>query len=116
MATYSKVKLSGSTDGKGIKVAVTSIGSGTTIHTAQSGSLLDLITLFAINNDTTNRILTLGWGGTSSPDDLIITGLIPKAGLTIVVADLPLTNSLVVKAAADVANQIILFGYVNRIS
>ncbi len=116
MSTYSKLKLSGSTDGKGVKVAATAIGSGTTIHTAQSGSSLDLITLFAINSDTATRTLVLGWGGTTDPDDLITQGIPTKSGLSLLVADLPLTNSLVVKASADVANKVIIFGYVNRIT
>ncbi len=115
MATYSKTKLSGSTDGKAIKVVATAIGSGTTIHTAQA-SLLDLITLFAMNGDTAARTLTVGWGGTTDPDDLITLTLASKSGLVLVAADLPLTNSLVVKAAADVANKVVLFGYVNKVS
>ncbi len=117
MSTFSKVVLSGSTDGRGVKVAATAIGSGTTIHTAQaSATNPDLVTLFAENNDTVARILTLGWGGTTDPDDLIVLTLVPKAGLVLLVADLPLRNSLVVKAAADAADKVILFGYVNRIS
>ncbi len=119
MPTFSKQKLSGSTDGKGIKVAATSIGSGDTIHTAQAtttGGLGDNITIFAQNNDTVTRILTLGWGGTTDPDDLIIQSIASKSGLALIVADLFLWNSLVVKAAADATNKVIIFGYVNKIS
>ena len=117
MATYGKEVLSGSTHGRGIKVVATSIGSGTTIHTAQASTTTeDLITLFAHNDDTEPRTLTLGWGGTSDPDDLIILEIAPQAGLTLVVADLPLRNSLAVLAAADSANKIVIFGSVNRIS
>ncbi len=117
MSTYSKVFLSGSTDGRGIKVAATSIGSGTTIHTATSDATLpDLITLFATNSDTVNRILTIGWGGTTSPDDLIVQTLAAQTGLSLIVADLALRNSLVIKASGDSANKLIVWGYVNRIS
>lgn len=117
MATFSKEVLSGSTHGRGIKVAATSIGTGTTIHTAQSSTTTeDLITLYAYNDDTVARALTLGWGGTTDPDDLIILEIPTQAGLTLVVADLPLRNSLVVKAAADAADVIVLYGSVNRIS
>lgn len=114
MATYSKLKLSGSTDGKGIDVAATSIGSGTTIHTAHATSL-DLITLFAYNDDTADGLLTIGWGGTSDPD-LFKQTIRAQAGMVLIVADLPLTNSLVVKAAAAAANVVQIYGYVNRIT
>jgi hypothetical protein len=117
MSAYSKIVLSGSTDGRGIKVAATSIGSGTTIHAATSDATLpDNITLFAYNSDTAVRILTLGWGGSTSPDDLIVQTIPVQAGLTLVVADLILRNSLVVKAAADAANVVVIWGYANRIS
>lgn len=116
MSTYAKQKLSGSTDGKGIKVTATAIGSGDTIHTAQSGSALDLITLFAVNNDTAAIVLTVGWGGTTSVDNEIIQTIPSKSGLVLVAADLPLTNSLVVKAAAGTANKVVIYGYVTRVT
>ncbi len=119
MPTFSKQKLSGSTDGKGILVAATSIGSGTTIHTAQAtttGGLGDNITLFAQNNDTVTRILTIGWGGTTDPDDLIIESISSKSGLALIIADGFLWNSLVIKAAADSASKVVIHGYVNKIS
>lgn len=117
MSTFSKIPLSGSTDGRGIKVAATAIGSGTTIHTATSDATLpDNITIFAFNSDTVERVLTLGWGGTTDPDDLIKVTLPSQSGLALVAADLILRNSLVVKAAAEAANVVVLFGYVNRIS
>lgn len=116
MATYSKVKLSGTTDGKGVKVAATSIASGTTIHTAQSGSALDLITLFVSNPNAVDYVLTIGWGGTTSVDNEIIQTVKGKSGLALVIADLPLTNSLVVKASADSADKLVIYGYVNRIT
>ena len=118
MATMSKLSLSGSTNGRGIKVTTASPidGSDTTIHTAVSGTTdTDLITLFAYNDDSVNRDLHIGWGGTTDPDDLIIQTIPPKVGLTLIVADLPLRNSLVVVASASAANVIVVYGYVNRI-
>ena len=38
MATFTKQKLSGSTDGKGIKITSNTGGSGTTVHTAVTGT------------------------------------------------------------------------------
>jgi len=117
MATISKRTLSGSTNGRGIKVAATVIGTGTTIHDAVAGATdTDLITLFAYNDDTVLRTLTLGWGGTTDPDDLIIFNVPAQSGLSLVVADLPLRNTLAVKAAGDTANVLVIFGYVNRIT
>lgn len=116
MATYSKLKLSGSTDGKGIKVAATAIGTGTTIHTAHA-TALDLPTLYCVNTSTASVKLTLGWGGTTSPDDLIEVSIPAESGLVLVAAgDVPLTNSLIVKAAAGTADVLIIFGSVNRIT
>lgn len=117
MSTYSRLPLSGSTDGKGVKVVATSIGSGTTIHTATSDATLpDNITIFVTNSDTVSRILTLGWGGTTSPDDLIVVTIPSKSGLTLVTTNQVLRNSLIVKAACDAANVLVIFGHVNRIS
>lgn len=119
MATMSKRTLSGSTNGRGIKVTTASPidGSDTTIHTAVSGTTdTDLVTLFAYNDDTVSRDLHLGWGGTTDPDDLIIVSIPAKVGLTLVTADLPLRNSLVVVASASATNVIVVYGYVNRVT
>ena len=118
MATISKLTLSGSTNGRGIKVTTASPidGTDTTIHTAVAGtSDTDLITLFAYNASTASRVLHLGWGGTTDPDDLIIQTIPAQSGLTLVVADLPLRNGLVVVASASAVNVITVHGYVNRI-
>lgn len=118
MATISKLTLSGSTNGRGIKVTTASPidGTDTTIHTSVTGtSDTDLITLFAYNSDSVDRDLHLGWGGTTLPDDGIIVTIPTKTGLVLVTADLPLRNSLVVVASASAANVITVHGYVNRI-
>ena len=119
MSTYSKLALSGSTHGKSILVAATAIGSGTTIHTASSTTtdgLGDFITLYAANGHTATLTLVIGWGGTTDPDDLITQDIPPKAGLVLVVADLLLRNSLVVKASAGTGSKIAIHGYANRIA
>lgn len=117
MATATKIKLSGSTDGKGIKVTTASPldGSDTTIHTAGAGTTdYDLVTLFAFNGDTQSRDLYIGWGGTTDPDNLILQSIPARAGLLLLVADLPLQNGGVIIASASVANKIVVYGYVNR--
>lgn len=114
MATYTKLKLSGSTDGKGIKVTQTAT-AGDTIHTAHV-SALDEIWLYAVNTGVSDVELTIEWGEATAPDGNIVVTIGSKAGLYLVVPGLLLTNSLIVKAFADTANTIILHGYVNRIS
>lgn len=117
--TISKIELSGSTDGRPIKVTGTATGSSVTIHTAQSGTTADNydeIWLWANNTSGTNVILTLEWGGTTSPDDLIEVDVAAHAGVVLVAPGLILQNSLVVKAFAATANVINITGFVNRIT
>lgn len=114
MATYSRVKLSGSTDGRMIKVAATST-PGTTLHTAHA-TAQDEVHLWAVNSDTSERKLTIEFGGTSSPDDLIEITLPPESGLIPICPGLTLTNSLVVKAFAASANVVMCGGFINRIT
>ncbi len=116
MATYSKQLLSGGTNGKNVKVVATAT-AGTTIHTAVSGtSDMDEIWLYACNTDSTDRKLTLEFGGTTSPDDLVEVTIGAEAGWVLVCPGLLLQNDLVVKAFAAAANVVVINGYVNRIT
>lgn len=116
MATYSKIKLSGSTNGRPIKVTQTAT-AGDTIHTAVTGtSDYDEIWLYAMNSDTSDRKLTIEWGGTTAPDDLIEVTIPAENGLVLVAPGLLLQNALVVKAFAAAANVITIHGFVNRIT
>ncbi len=114
MATYSRVKLSGSTDGRMIKVAATST-PGTTLHTAHA-TAQDEVHLWAVNSDTSERKLTIEFGGTSSPDDTIEITIPPESGLIPVCPGLTLTNSLVVKAFCGTTNVVMVGGFINRIT
>jgi hypothetical protein len=116
MATYSKVLLSGSTQGKQIKVAQTAT-AGTTIHTACAGtSNLDEIWLWAVNSSPSAVKLTIEWGQADAPDGNIEVTITGEAGYCLVVPGLLLQNELVVKAFADTANVILINGFVNRIT
>jgi hypothetical protein len=118
VATYTKEALSGSSHGRGILVVATS-SPGTTIHTGPAGTTSaneDVVTLFAYNSDTVSRTLTVQWGGTTSPDDDIKLAVPSQAGLTLVVSDLIVRNSNVVKAYCDAASKVTIHGYANRIS
>ena len=115
MATFTKLKLSGSTDGKAIKVVQTAT-AGTTIHTAHA-TALDEIWLYSHNSSATAVKLTLEWGEATAPDGNIEINIGAEGtGLVLVSPGLLLTNSLIVKAFASAANVITLTGYVNRIA
>ncbi len=113
MATISKQLLSGSTQGKGVKVTQTAT-AGDTIHTAVSGTTdIDECFVFCTNTDTSAILLTLEWGGVTAPDNHIQATI--AAGQTQLVATgLPLQNGLIIKAFAGTANKLIIYGYVNR--
>ena len=117
MATFTKTLLSGSTNGKAIKVVATAT-AGTTIHTAVSGSSsLDEVWLYAHNSSATSVKLTLEWGEATAPDGNIEINIGAEGtGLVLVSPGILLQNSLVIKAFAATANVITLTGYVNRIS
>lgn len=115
MADYSKLKLSGSTNGRLIKVVATAT-PGTTIHTAVAGTVdYDEIYLFANNTSSSNVKLTIEWGGVASPDDSVELMIQAESGLVLVIPGLVLQNSLVVKAFAGTTNVINVSGFVNRI-
>lgn len=119
MATFQKQILSGSTDGRAIKVVATAT-AGTTIHTGSTNTThLDEVWLYAQNTDTTSRKLTVEWGGTTSPDDQIEVTVPAESGLILIIPGLLLrgnATALVIRAFAATANVITIHGYVNRIS
>ena len=119
MATFSKIALSGSTDGRVIKVAQTAT-AGTTLHTGSAtATTFDEIWLYAVNSDTTARKLTIEFGGVSSPDDLIEFTVPAESGLYLISAGLVIKGNatpLVVRAFCATANVVMIAGYVNRIT
>jgi len=121
MATFSKITLSSSTDGRPIKVSATAIGtSPTLIHTGSTtATTYDEVWIYAQNNHTADVALRLGFGNTTDPDDIIEFTVKTKAGLYLIVPGLVLkgnATALTVKAAAGTTNVISLSGYVNRIT
>lgn len=120
MAAFTKLLLSGSTGGGGIKVAATAT-PGTTIHTTEtSDTILDEVWLYAHNPSAALVVLTIEWGGIAVPEDQIKLTIPAQAGLTLVVPGLLLTgNGLAgrtIQAFAGTTNTIVMTGYVNRIS
>jgi len=119
MATYTKVLLSGSNQGQPILVAATS-SPGTTIHsTGTSSTIIDNVTLYAHNTDTTARKLTVEFGGTGTANTIEVT--VPaESGLMLVVPQLPLTGTgsaaKTVAAFCATTNVVAISGMVDRIS
>lgn len=120
MATFSKVLLSGSTQGRGI--LVTGIMTpGTTVHaTGTSSSIQDEVWLYAVNSDTADRKLTVEFGGTTVPNDQIEFTVKAENGLYLIVPGLVITGTgsaaNTIRAYANGSGLISIFGYVNRIT
>jgi hypothetical protein len=115
MAIFSKLPLSGSTNGRQILVAATAT-AGTLIHTAVSGtSSLDEIWLYAVNTSTSSVKLTVEYGGVTAPNDHIELTITGESGLVLLCPGLVLNNGLVVRAFAATTNVLAISGYVNRI-
>ena len=92
--------------------------AGTLIHTAVAGTTantFDEIWLWAVNSDTTARKLTIEFGGTTAPDDLIEVTIPPESGLFQIVPGLVLQNGAVVRAFAATANVVMIHGFANEI-
>lgn len=115
--TYTKTVLSGSTHGKGIKIAATAT-PGTLIHTAIASTTdMDEVWLWCSNLDSSARTITVEWGGTTDPDDLTqkTASVAANSSMLLLIPGLILRNALVVRAFGSVADVLIVAGYVNRI-
>ena len=113
-----KRKLSGSTDGKAIKITQVAT-AGDTIHTAVAGTTagtFDEIWLWAFNSDSSTRTLTVEFGGATVPDQNIVVSLAAQSGLIPIVPGLILQNAMTVKAFASVADVVTVTGFVNTIT
>jgi hypothetical protein len=121
MATFTKQKLSGSTNGRGIAVAATAT-VGTTIHaTTTSATTIDELWLYAANIHSSAVTVTIELGGVTVTSDLIQQSIAATpSGLVLICAGLILTGTgsaaLTVSAFAGTANKIEIFGFVNRIT
>lgn len=119
MATFTKIPLSGSTDGRGIHID-DSATPGKTVHTGSATvTTIDEVWLYAMNYDTTDRKLTIEWGGATAGGDIIEQTISAESGLILVVPGLILKGNatpLVIAAFAATTSAINIFGYVNRIT
>jgi hypothetical protein len=72
--------------------------------------------MYAYNSSASAVNLTIQWGGTTSVDDDIKLSIPSLSGLTLVLPDLVLRNSLVVKAYAGTADVVTIHGFANRVT
>lgn len=117
MPSYSRVLLSGSTNGREIPVAATAT-PGTLVHTAVAGAAaFDEVYLWASNVTSAAATLTLEWGGVTDPGDHMVKQLsIPANSPPIpIITGQVLNNGLNVRAFSGTAGAINVSGYVNRI-
>lgn len=119
MATVKKRKLSGSTDGIPIKLTDTATSGASLIHTSVAGTTdgtYDEIWIWAYNGHTVDVVLTVEFGGSTVPDQNIITTIPAKSGLVPILPGLILQNGKTVESFASVANVVTLVGFVNTIT
>jgi hypothetical protein len=120
MATFSKAILSGSTNGRAVLVDTTSSNT-CVVHTGSTNtSVTHEVWLYAQNTDTSDRKLTIEFGGVTSPNDLIEQTVAAESGLVLVVPGLLLTGNSTtaprITAFAASANVVTLHGFVNVIA
>ncbi len=119
MATFTKNKLSGSTDGLAVAISGTNSGAANTVHTAVAGTtagVFDEIWIYANNISATAVKLTVEWGTATAAAGNIELTVAGESGLVLVIPGLILQNAKVVKAFAATADVILLTGYVNSIT
>lgn len=116
MATYSRVKFGSSTDGQGIKVVATGT-VGTALHVSHA-TAQDEVWMWAWNSRTSSQLLTIEIDGTTDPDNIFeVTLDATTEGIQpVILGTMTLTGSSTLKAFAANANEVIIFGYVNRIT
>lgn len=117
MASYNKLILSNSTDGKPIAVAATAT-PGTLIHTGPTiTTTLHEIWLYAMNTHTAAIKLTVEWGDATTANNIEYT--VPaENGLYLIAPGLLLkgnVTALTVKAFAPTAG-VSIHGYINQIA
>jgi len=122
MATFTKLAFqpAGTTgDGLGILVAATAT-AGTAIHTASAtATTIDEVWLYAYNHHSASVLLTIEYGGVTSPKDVVTGSIAAASGLVLMVPGLVVQGNAtpkIIRAFAATANKISIFGYVNRVT
>jgi hypothetical protein len=74
----------------------------------------DEVWLRVVNTSGAAAKLTIEWGGTTAPDDLIEITIPAESGFTEVIPGHVLQNAKEVRAFAASADVLVVHGYVNR--
>lgn len=117
MATFTKVILSGSTNGRGISVSATA-GQVLLHTTASSTNVIDEIVLYAKHNYSQAVTVFLEWGNTAV-NETIKHDVDPLNGVEPMIPGLVIRGAvtpLVVGAYVSASNSVTIYGYVNRIT
>lgn len=118
MGTFSKILLSGSTDGAGVVVTGLTPSTGTVVHTGVTvdGTSIDEVWAYAYNTVTTAIELAFAVGPTTATGSRFVHTITAAdlAGLQLILPGLPVKNSVNVKAYATAVGNCVIFGYVNR--
>lgn len=119
MSNFAKGVLSGSVNGRPIRIAgATTVSGGTLIHTALSATgsnQADEIWIWASNGLTATAQVTLRFGALSGTDQWQFS-VPPRDGLFLISPGLILNGALVCRAHSTVSNAINLVGYVNSVT
>ena len=119
MATFTKLLLSGSTDGKSVMIAATA-SPGTIVHTGPTDpTTIDEIWLYGVGSSGTDMPVTLEWGGVATPNDHIAYTVTSQTGLHLLAPGIPLKGNstpLIIRAFTNGASHVNLYGYVNTIT
>lgn len=115
MSTITKLNPTGSTDGSPVAIAATAT-AGTLFHTASTtAGVQDEIYMYLTNTDSVAHQVTVEFGDATAPGHNIDFP-VPANDTVLAIAGVPLTNGKTVKAFADAASKVNMFGFVNRIA
>lgn len=113
LASFSKILLSGSTDGRAIRIASLA-APGTLIHQSQALTTgFDEIWLYGQNNSVNDVLVTILFGG-NQPEDRITMTVPGQVGLYLIVPGLAINNSVQINAFASTLDVVSIFGFANR--
>ena len=120
MATYSKIPLSQSTNGRAVLVSLSSSPPVLIHRTDTTSTNVDEVWLYASNITNIDSTITLYWGGSAATDVIFTATVQAYAGLVILVPGLILTgtgaSSSAVYALCQQPSAIEITGYINKIT
>jgi hypothetical protein len=118
MGTYSKIILSGSTDGEGLRLTVTAPSTGLVVHTCVTGAAqsIDELWLYAHSTVSTEIELSYALGPTTATGSRVRHTITAdqKRGQILIIPGLVGRNAKEWKCWVTTTDRVNLFGYVNR--